>query len=48
MYAKEIESFSDSLLKGTDPLVSIEDGIWVQEIAEAAYRSSEEGRFITL
>jgi len=46
MYTKEIESFSDSLLNGTGLLVSIEDGIWVQEIAEAAYRSSEEGRYI--
>lgn len=48
MYTKEIESFSDSLLNGADPLANIDDGIFVQEIAESAYRSSEEGRYIVL
>ncbi len=48
MYTKEIESFSDSLLNATEPLVNIDEGIFVQEIAEAAYRSQEEGRYIVL
>lgn len=48
MYTKEIESFSEALLKGTEPEVTIEEAIFVQRIAEAAYKSAEEGRYITI
>lgn len=48
MYTKEVESFSASLLDGTEPLAKVDDAIFVQEIAEAAYKSTEDGKFITL
>lgn len=48
MYTKEIESFSAALLKDTDPEVTIEDAIFVQEIMEAAYQSAEEGRHMVI
>lgn len=48
MYTKEIESFSASLLAGTEPLVRIDDAIFIQEIAEAAYKSTETGNYIIL
>ena len=48
MYTKEIESFSDAIQKDTVPAVNIEDGIRVQQITEAAYQSSDTGKFITL
>jgi len=48
MYTKEIESFSAALLKDTDPEVTIEDAIFVQEITEAAYQSAEEGRHMVI
>lgn len=48
MYTKEIESFSVALLKDTDPEVTIEDAIFVQEIMEAAYQSAEEGRHMVI
>jgi len=48
MYTKEIESFSDSLLNDTEPMVKVEDACFVQEITEAAYKSSETGMFVTL
>ena len=48
MYTKEIEAFSASILGNTEPPVSIRDGIFVQEIVEATYASSDTGRFIEL
>jgi len=48
MYTKEIEAFSAAVLQNAEPPVNIEDGIWVQEIVEAAYLSSDTGKFIGL
>ena len=48
MYTKEIESFSASLLEGTEPIAKVDDAIFVQEIAEAAYKSTETGSLIVL
>lgn len=42
MYTKEIESFSNAIIKGTEPEVTAEDGIFVQRIVEQAYLSHEE------
>lgn len=48
MYSKEVESFSCSILADTEPVVKVEDAIFVQEITEAAYQSSELGKYIAL
>ena len=46
MYAREIESFSQSLLDGSPVAVPLADAVQVQRVVEAAYRSAREGRFI--
>ena len=43
MYAREIESFSNSLLNGTPIEVPASDAVYVQRVMEAAYASSESG-----
>lgn len=48
MYTKEIDSFSDSILNGTKVEVPLSDAVHVQKVIEAAYRSAEEERFITV
>lgn len=48
MYTKEIEAFSAAIQENTEPSVNIEAGIFVQEIVEAAYKSSETGKVIVL
>ncbi len=48
MYTKEVESFSASILEDTIPMAKVDDAIFVQEIAEAAYESSDTGKFIRL
>ena len=48
MYTKEIESFCNSILNGTKIEVPIEDAVQVQKVIEAAYESSETGKFVTL
>ena len=48
MYAKEIESFSYAVQRDVAPLVNIDDAIFVQQIAEAAYTSTEKKSFISL
>lgn len=45
MYEKEISSFSDCILNNTKPQISAEDGIFVQNIVEKAYKASEECRY---
>lgn len=42
MYTKEIESFSNAIINGTDPEITAEDGIFVQKIVEQAYASNDE------
>ncbi len=41
MYAKEIESFSASILNGTDVEVPAEDAVQVQKVIQSAYRTNE-------
>lgn len=43
MYAREIESFSASLLKGKPLEVPATEAVYVQKVMEAAYASSENG-----
>ena len=47
-YAREIESFCDSILNGTPLEVPAEDALSVQRVMEAAYRSNETGAVIDL
>ena len=46
MYAREVESFSNSVLTGAPLEVPASDAVQVQRVMEAAYRSNEEKRFI--
>ncbi len=48
MYTKEIDSFSKSILFGDPVEVPLTDAVFVQKVCEAAYRSSEEERFIKI
>lgn len=41
MYTKEIESFSDSIINGTPVEVPAEDAVFVQDVIQSAYRTSE-------
>ncbi|MCL1895944.1 MAG: Gfo/Idh/MocA family oxidoreductase [Clostridiales bacterium] len=46
MYTKEIESLGRSILDGSPLECPAEDAVYVQKVVEAAYRSSDEKRFI--
>ncbi len=48
MYEKEISAFADAIIKDTEPVITAEDGIFVQKIIENAYKSSESGVFAKL
>ncbi len=48
MYTREIASFSNSILTGAPVEVPGSDDVQVQRVLEAAYRSNEENRIITL
>lgn len=48
LYTKEIESFSNSILKGSKVEISIDEGLQVQKVVEAAYESSHTGRTVLL
>lgn len=48
IYAKEIESFSRSILDKTCVEVTIEEAIQVQKVVEAAYKSGDSGKFIEI
>lgn len=48
MYTKEIESFSNSILTGAPLQVPAEDGLQIQKVVEAAYKSNDEGVFVNL
>ncbi|MBQ9757574.1 MAG: Gfo/Idh/MocA family oxidoreductase [Clostridia bacterium] len=41
MYIKEVESFGNAVLNGTEPEITGEDGINVQKIVECAYKASD-------
>lgn len=43
MYEKEITSFANAILNGTEPEITAEDAIFVQTVVEKAYAASEEG-----
>lgn len=47
-YAREIESFSNSVLTGAPVEVPASEAVQVQRIMEAAYRSNDEGKIVTL
>ena len=47
-YAREIESFSNSLLTGAELEVPAQQAVQVQRIMEAAYRSNDEKVTVTL
>jgi len=46
MYTKQIESFGRSILEGAPLECPAADGVYAQKVVDAAYRSSEEKRFI--
>ncbi|MBP3580084.1 MAG: Gfo/Idh/MocA family oxidoreductase [Clostridia bacterium] len=46
MYTKEVEGLCDAITDNADVPVSIESAIYDQKIIEAAYKSSEEKRFV--
>mgnify|MGYP003313443878 CR=1 FL=1 len=48
MYAREVASFSNSILTGAPLEVPAEEAVQVQRVMEAAYRSNDEKTTITL
>jgi len=48
MYAREIGSFSDSILHGTPVEVPAHEAVYVQRVMEAAYQANDTGRCIKL
>ncbi len=48
MYTKEVERFGDAIATGAEVPVPAADAIFVQKIVEAAYKASEEKRFVTV
>ena len=45
MYEKEITSFANAILNNTEPEITAEDAIFVQNVVEQAYAASEEGLY---
>lgn len=48
MYTREIESFSDSILNGTELEVPAEQAVYVQKVMEAAYKANDEKKVVLL
>ncbi len=48
LYTKEIEAFENAIINDLEPPVSADDAIRAQQIVEAAYRSTDEGKIIKL
>ena len=48
MYTKEVEQFGDSIINDTEVPVSAESAILDQKVVEAAYKSSEEKKFVAI
>ena len=46
MYQKEVAAFSKAVLEETPVPVSMEDGLWIQKVAEAAYQAQAESRVV--
>ncbi len=48
MYTKEVEGLCNAIVSGTETPVSIESAIYDQRVIEAAYKSSESKKFVTV
>ena len=48
MYEKEISAFANAIINDTEPVITAEDGIFVQKIIESAYKSSDTGVCVKL
>jgi len=48
MYTKEVEQFGDAVINGTEVPVTPESAIYDQKVVEAAYKSSEEKKFVKI
>ncbi len=48
MYAREVESFSNSILTGAPLEVPAEEAVQVQRVMEAAYKSNDESKIVNL
>ena len=48
MYTKEVEQFGDAVINGTEVPVTAESAIYDQKVVEAAYKSSEEKKFVAI
>ena len=48
MYTKEVESFGNAIINDTEPAITAEDAIFVQNIVERAYASSEDKKIAIL
>lgn len=48
MYTKEVEAFGNAIINDTEPVITAESGVAVQNIIEKAYASSESKKFMTL
>lgn len=48
MYTKEIEAFGNAVANNTNAPIPASDGIFIQKIVEAAYKSSETRTFVKL
>lgn len=48
MYTKEVESFGNAILNDTEPAITAEDAIFVQNIVERAYAASDDKKTAVL
>jgi len=48
MYEKEISAFANAIINDTEPVITAEDGIFVQKIIESAYKASDDGVYVKL
>ena len=48
MYEKEISSFANAILTDSEPEITAQDGIFIQQIVENAYISSEKQCFVNM
>ena len=48
MYTKEVESFGNAIINDTEPAITAEDAIFVQNIVERAYASSDDKKIAIL
>ena len=48
MYTKEVEQFGDAVINDTEVPVTAESAILDQKVVEAAYKSSEEKKFVKI